>query len=274
MVPTGHTRTAAVIGQPIHHSFSPALHNAAFAAMNLDWVYVAFEVADGSGAKAVAAMRTLGIGGMSVTMPHKAAVAAAADTRSEAVEALGAANCLSWNGSDIRADNTDVSGFIDALRIDAGFEPEGKRVGVIGAGGAARACIVGLADAGVGEVIVVNRSEERAQTAAALAGAQGLVGDATALGGVDLVVNATSVGMTANSGTPCDPTILQAGQILIDLIYSPNETALMVAAAERGLEVHNGLSMLLHQAAHAFVIWTGERAPIDAMRQAFTDLGL
>lgn len=265
---SGHTTVAAVIGDPVRHSLSPALHNAAFAATGLDWVYVALPVPSGAAADAVAAMRTLGLGGLSVTMPHKDAVVAAADECSDAVEALGAANCLvRLADGRIRAENTDGAGFLAGLEADAGLAVDGRRVVVLGAGGAARAVVQACGAAGARAVVVVNRSADRAATAAALAQV-GEVGTADDVAAADVVVNATSVGMGGDTAMPCDPALLHTGQVAVDLVYEPRETAWLAALRTAGVEAHNGVSMLLGQAAVAFTHWTGVDAPIAAMRSA------
>lgn len=266
---SGHTTLAAVIGDPVAHSLSPALHNAAFAAVDLDWAYVALPVASGNGAAAVDAMRTLGLGGMSVTMPHKDAVASAADERSDAVAALGAANCLVPIGDGrVRAENTDGVGFLHGLRDDAGIDVAGQRVAVLGAGGAARAVAQACGAAGAAAVLVVNRTAERAAVAAELAGVAGRVVDVADVATADIVVNATSVGMGDDQAMPCDPALLHGGQIVVDLIYVPTETRWLSEVRAAGIEAHNGLSMLVHQAAVAFTLWTGVEAPVGAMREA------
>jgi shikimate dehydrogenase len=173
--PGGETRVAAVIGTPIRHSLSPVLYNAAFRALDLDWAFVAFEVAAGAGGAAVEAMRTLGIEGMSVTMPHKEAAAAACDRRTATAEALGAVNSVVLRAGDLIGDSTDGVGFLDAVREDEGFDPAGCRALVLGAGGAARAVVLALAQAGAADVAVVGRTPSRAVEAAALAGERGRV---------------------------------------------------------------------------------------------------
>jgi shikimate dehydrogenase len=264
---SGHTTVAAVIGDPIAHSQSPAIHNAAFAAVDIDWVFVALPVAAGNGAGAVEAMRTVGLGGMSVTMPHKEAVATAADERSDAVAALGAANCLvAVDDGRIRAENTDGAGFLAGLADDTGRTVEGSRVAILGAGGAARAIAHACGDAGAASVFVVNRTADRASIAAALAGPVGTVAGPADIASADIVINATPVGMGADRSLPCDPAVLHDGQVVVDLIYDPVETPWLAAARAAGIEAHNGLSMLVHQAAIAFTHWTGLPAPVAAMR--------
>lgn len=268
-------RVAAVIGDPVRHSRSPAIHNAAFAAAGIDWVFTAFEVPAGRGAEALEAMRVLGLAGMSVTMPLKAEVAAAADTADAEVEILGAANCIvPRDDGRLHAANTDAAGFLAGLRADAGLSPEGLRVALLGGGGAARAVAWGLAAAGAADVAVINRTGSRAEAAASIANAashSGRSGRAAAMDDIaaaDLVVNATSVGMGSDASMPCDPALLRPGQVAVDLVYEPIETAWLAALRHQGVEAHNGLSMLVYQAAAAFELWTGIEAPVEAMRQA------
>jgi shikimate dehydrogenase len=285
--PGPRTRVAAVIGAPVRHSLSPAIHNAAFRALGLDWLFAAFEVPAGRGAAAVAAVRDLGLEGLSVTMPHKADVAGAVDRLSSAAEALGAVNTVVRRpDGKLVGENTDGAGFLDALHADEGFDPAGRRVLVVGAGGAARAVVRAVAEAGAAEVVVVNRTRARAEQCAALAGPVGRVGVAGEAGEADLVVNATPVGMAGAGGAggaagaggagdavpgealPLDPTHLGAGQLVVDLVYHPAITPLVEAARARGAAAANGLGMLIHQAAHAFRLWTGEDPPLEVMSAA------
>lgn len=263
----GSTRVTGVIGSPIRHSLSPVLHNAAFRAMDLDWVFLAFEVPAGDGAAAVAGARALGIQGLSVTMPHKADVIPALDKLSPTAERLGAVNTVTRQGARLLGESTDGPGFLDAIRQDEGFDPDGRRCVVFGAGGAARAVVLALADAGAAEVVVVNRTAERASEAAALAGAVGRVGEPSEVGAADLVVNATSVGM-GDGRVPFDPALLGKGQLVVDLVYHPAVTPLVAEARAHGATAVNGLGMLLHQAAHAFRHWTGQEPPLPAMSAA------
>jgi shikimate dehydrogenase len=270
---TARTTVAGVIGAPVRHSLSPAIHNAAFAAAGLDWVFAAFEVEPGGAARALDGARALGLGGLSVTMPHKEDVAAAVDERSAVVDRLAAANCVvPVGGGRLRGESTDGEGFMRSL-ADAGVDPAGLRCCVLGAGGAARAVVLALAAAGAGEVTVVNRTEANAVRAVELAGAVGRVANgaavAGAIGGAHLVVNATSVGMGGGAG-PIDVDLLGAGQVVADLVYEPVRTALLDGAAAAGCRTVDGLGMLVHQAAIAFEAWTGETAPLAAMRGAIT----
>jgi shikimate dehydrogenase len=273
--PSGATRLAALVGQPVRHSLSPALHNAAFAASDADWVFVALEVAQADGAAAFAGARALGIDGLSVTMPLKAIAAASVDRLSAVAARLGAVNTVAREGATLVGHNTDGVGFLDALAVDCGWEPAGCRCVVFGAGGAARAVVLALADAGAGEVVVVNRTAARAVSAAGLAGAVGRVGEIGDVAEADLIVNATSIGMVgrpSDGGEAITAAVLASmagpGQLVVDLVYHPVETPLLVGAAQRGAATAGGVGMLVHQAAHAFTLWTGLPAPVGVMTDA------
>ncbi|HEX4246005.1 MAG TPA: shikimate dehydrogenase, partial [Acidimicrobiales bacterium] len=262
-------------------SLSPLLHNTAFTEMGLNWVSVGFPVAAGQAEAALAGMRALRIVGLSVTMPHKDAVARLVDRTTPVATRLGAVNCVSLTGDELVGSNTDGAGFVAALRHGDGFDPDGTKCLVIGAGGAARAVVLALAEAGAAEVIVVNRTESRAVVAAALAGPVGRVGRPEEAATADLVVNATPTGMertqadgvgTGGDGepVPLDIAFLAAGQVVVDLVYHPASTSWLQAARDRGAVVHNGLGMLVHQAAVQLRSWTGEEPPVAAMWQAAT----
>ncbi len=271
--PSAASPVVGVIGDPVAHSLSPRLHQAAFDALGLDWVSVAFAVADRKTVAALDAVRALGLRGLSVTMPHKTAAAAAVDECTPAAARLGAVNCITRRGERLVGDSTDGPGFVQALRRQIGFDPAGRTCAVLGAGGAARAVVLALADAGAARVVVVNRSRQRAGQAAALAGATGTVGSSDEIAGADLVVNATPLGMagTASTAIPVEPGRLSPGQVVADLVYAPAITPLLAAAAERGATTVGGLGMLVHQAALALQQWTGQEAPIEAMWAAVTE---
>ncbi len=267
--PRGTTSVYGVIGDPVRHSLSPALHNAAFAATGIDAVYVAFTVAAGSAPEAIRAMRAMNIGGLSVTMPHKTPVAHAVDEASDDVIALDAANTvLRVHGGRLRAESTDGPGCVDAL-VAAGCDPAGKRCMVIGAGGAGRSVVLALARHGATEIAVVNRDDGRAAAALALAGPLGVRRSVDAVTDAEIIINATPQGMgDAIDALPLDPERLSAGQVVNDLVYHPLDTALLSAARVRGLLTVDGLGMLLHQGARQFTLWTGEAAPIEEMSDA------
>lgn len=269
---TGATRLAAVIGAPVRHSRSPRLANAAFAAAGVDWAMVALEVAPGDGGAAVDAARTLGLGGLMVTMPHKVDVMDRLDRLTPAARALGAVNSIAWDGDELVGDNTDGAGLVASLRHDHGLALAGTRCVVLGAGGAARSVVWALADAGAADVAVLNRTPERAEVAAALAGPVGRVATPADVTGADLVINATSVGMGAAvddpTALPLDPAALHAGQVVVDLVYQPLETALLAAATAAGARPVDGLGMLVHQAALSIERWIGTAPDVAAMAAA------
>jgi shikimate dehydrogenase len=270
---------AGVIGDPIRHSLSPVLHNAAFTAAGLDWVYLAFQVNEGTVPAALAGMRALAIDGLSVTMPHKTAAAAAVDRVSPVGKKLGAINTVTRQGRQLLGDSTDGEGFLAALRQDEGWDPAGKDVVVLGSGGVARAVCLALAGAGAASIAVVGRRARMAKATAGLAGKLGRVAAIDEVSSADLIVNATPVGMAGIvrlHGSPTgpalpfdlDPARFGSGQLVVDLIYTPAVTPLMEAARKRGAHAVNGLGMLIHQAALQFRLWTGDEAPLEVMSAA------
>jgi shikimate dehydrogenase len=264
-----------VIGSPVRHSRSPAIHNAAFRALDLDWTYLAFEVAPGDALGAVGAMRALRFGGMSVTMPHKSDVIPALDDLSTQARRLGAVNCITRDRGDrLVGHNTDGAGFLAALRAE-GFEARGRNCVVLGAGGAARSVVLALAEAGASKVGVSARRPEAAAVAAELAGSVGstIAPDALAraLGDAELLVNATPLGMAEGDPLPVPAVALHPGLRVAELIYHPRRTPLLEAAEKAGAPGTNGLGMLVHQAAAAFELWTGVEAPLDVMGAAAED---
>jgi len=269
--PAATTTVVGVIGDPIDHSWSPLLQNTAFAVLGLDWVSVAFRVPAGQAAGALAGFRALGLGGLSVTMPQKTAVAHLVDERTAVAELLDAVNCVVRRGDRLVGENTDGEGFLASLRRGAGFDPASRRCMVVGAGGAARAVVLALAGAGATEIVVVNRTPLRAAAAAVLGGQRGRTGTVEEAAGMDLVVDATPSGMAgfAEGRVPLvAPEMLGPGQVAVDLVYHPPITPWLAAAALRGATVLGGLGMLVHQAAAQVSRWTGEPGPVREMWEA------
>jgi shikimate dehydrogenase len=244
------------------------LHNTAFVDLGLDWVSVGFAVPAGQAEAAVRAFVALGVAGVSVTMPHKQAVANLVDELTPIAQRLDAVNCVVNRGGRLVGTNTDGEGFLASLARGAGFDPSGRRCAVLGAGGAARAVVLALAEAGAAEVAVVARRAGAAEAAAALAGRAGRAADATAAASADLVVNATPVGMLDDGPPLVSAAVLSAGQVVVDLVYEPAETPWMREAAARGATVLGGLGMLVHQASAQLALWTGLEPPIEAMWEA------
>ncbi len=263
---TSATRVVGVIGDPVTHSRSPAMHNAAFEALGLDWVYVAFPVPRGRGSAAVRAVPVLGLAGLNVTMPHKADAAAACDDLAAEAAALAAVNTVVLDaGGALVGHSTDGAGFLRAVE-DEGVDVVGRQCLVLGAGGAARAIVHALGGAGA-EVTVAARREDPARSAAALAAGGRAVGlDDIAVEGFDVIVNATPLGMHGE-GPPFETARLHEGQFVFDTVY-PADTPLLTEARARGLRAAGGLGMLVHQGALSFSLWTGVAPPLDAMRAA------
>lgn len=267
---TGATRLAAVIGDPVRHSMSPQIHNAAYLACGLDWRYVALPVPAGGAPAALDAMRALSIEGFSVTMPHKEVVAEHVDELMPAAAALASVNCVRNDNGRLIGDSTDGIGFVRALEADIGRSMSDARVAIVGAGGAARSIIDAVARAGASQIVIINRTPAAAERAAELSSVAS-VGSAADIGPADIVVNTTSVGMAggpAADASPIAPELLRAGHVVADIVYQPAQTPLLAAAALVGAEVVGGLGMLVHQAAVAFEWWTGESAPLEVMKAA------
>ena len=265
-MPTAITRIAAVIGDPVRHSLSPRLHNAGFAALGLVWFYVACPVAKGQAAQAIEAMRTLSIEGLSVTMPHKKSVAVAVDDLSPTAAKLGAVNCVRRDGDRLVGENTDGIGFVDSLRSQLHMDPDGLTIVIVGAGGAARSIALAMAEHGA-QVGIFNRTASSAEEVVEIVGTASSVVQEEAIRDADVIVNATPLGMS-NDSLPFDPSLLSKGQSLIDLIYEPEKTALLVEAESLGVKTLNGVGMLLHQAGAQFQLWTGCEPPLKEMAQA------
>jgi shikimate dehydrogenase len=275
---TGNTRVCALIGDPVEHTVSPAMHNAAFAAAGLDFIYVPFRVRPEGLAAAVAGLRALNVRGFNVTIPHKVAVIPLLDGLDSLAEKIGAVNTVVNDGGVLKGFNTDAAGFMRAA-LEAGIEPRGRRVVVLGAGGASRAISYVLADRGA-DLTIINRLQE-------LAWAEGIARQieddmgrlvrvlelrddllAEALAGADLLVNATSVGVSP----AMDVSLVLAGLLrqdmtVFDIVYNPIETRLLREAGAAGARTIGGINMLAWQGALAFEQWTGQAAPVDLMRR-------
>jgi shikimate dehydrogenase len=256
---------AGVLGWPVAHSRSPAIQNAAFRELGLDWRYVKLPVPPELFEETVRALPGSGYRGANVTIPHKHAALALADERTPAAAAIGAANTLSFADGGIEADNTDAPGFLAAL----GEDPSGKRALVLGAGGAGRAVVWALREAGAAEVSVWNRTRERAAVLARELG----VGHAERPGPCDLLVNATSVGLEPPlEGEEALAALglqgMEPPAVVVDLVYSERPTALLDWADAAGSRTVDGLEVLVRQGALSFERWTGQPAPVDAMRAA------
>jgi shikimate dehydrogenase len=279
----GTTRLAGVIGWPLDHTLSPAMHNAVYSELGLNWVYVPLAVTDEMGLRrVVAAVRSLPFVGFNITMPYKETVLELCDEVSTAADIAGAVNTVQCAADGrLIGYNTDGRGMLESLSVDAECNPCGKNVVILGAGGAAAAAFVALILAKSASITVVNRNLERAEElldrmaprageialdAVTFDGAESAVREA------DLVINATPVGMKQGSGSPIATEWLGVGQVVLDMVYgAPSPTDLVVGARGRGAVALDGLGMLIAQGATAIDIWNAEaqlRTPRDVMRRA------
>jgi shikimate dehydrogenase len=258
----------AVLGWPVAHSASPALHNAAFRALGIDALFVALPVTPSDLPAAVRGLTALGMLGASVTIPHKQAVRSLCDQVDGGAERVGAVNCLVLDAGRVIGHNTDAPGFTDALRGELGIDGRGARAVLLGAGGAARAVAVALADAGA-HVDIVARSpvawcEARPWSAETLA---------ALLPACDLLVDCTPLGLGGERDTALPAPVpierLPATAACCALAYGAPGSPLLAAARARGLATMDGAAMLVHQGARAFTLWTGRPAPLAVMRDAF-----
>ncbi len=277
-------RIFGIIGYPLERTLSPVIQTAAFRARDLDWVYTIFRVPPGLGARAVEAMRTLGLGGLSVTIPHKESVVSAVDSLSPVAEAIKAVNTIAWteDGESLIGDNTDVVGFVEGLRSSLGISLSSRRVVVLGAGGAARAVVWAALNEGVSSIVVASRNpSSAARVVEAVSSASPPRASRPQLRAVtfetstleeecaraDLLVNATPVG-SDGVGLPVPETAIHKDLYVYDLVYFPPRTPLVEVGARRGAGAAGGLEMLIFQGARQFEIWTGFKAPIEIMRRA------
>ncbi len=266
----GATRVVAVLGWPIEHSLSPVIHNAAFDAMGLDWRYVALPVAPGAVPEAVAGLAALGFAGANVTMPHKEAVADVVDRLREDAERLRAVNTIELAAGSVVGHNTDAPGFARFLEQDVAFDAAGRTALLYGAGGAARACALALARAGLTRLVVALRVPARAKgLEAALDGfatkVEIVAFDRATDVSADLIVNGTPLGV---HGETLPLPALGSGIVAVDLLYRPTLTPLQQATRAAGGSAFGGLGLLLHQAALSFEIWTGRQPPLEVMSAA------
>jgi shikimate dehydrogenase len=266
----GGSRTVGVIGWPVTHSLSPTIHNSAFIALDMDWVYIPMPVPPDDLPAALGGLGALGFAGANVTMPHKTRAAELADSLSEDAARLRSVNTLVAGPDGLAGHNTDAPGFDRFLRRDAGFDPAGRSTLLYGAGGGARACALALARAGLEHLVVALRDPLRAgPLERALEGLGTRITvievDAAPAAASDLVINATPLG-AHGEWLPLPP--LHAAMLVVDLLYRPKVTPLQSAARAAGAAAFGGLGLLLHQAALSFELWTGQPPPLAVMSAA------
>jgi len=274
---SGKTIICGLIGDPIGHSVSPAMHNAAFSSLGLDYIYLPFRVEREQLARAIDGISALNIKGLNVTIPHKVAVIPLLDELEPIAERIGAVNTIVNNNGCLKGYNTDASGFIEAL-TEKGVEPRSKKVVVLGAGGASRAISFTLAERGA-DLFILNRQLEMDWAVELATNISQSLGKevkalelneknlSSVLENADILVNTTSVGMSPNtSQTLVDRRLLKPGLVVFDIVYNPIKTRLLTEAEEAGAKIIGGLDMLTWQGASAFEIWTGVKAPIEIMK--------
>lgn len=259
------TQLCGIIGNPVEHSLSPAMHNAAFEQLGLNFAYLAFRVEDVE--SAIRGVRALGLRGLSVTVPHKVAVIPFLDAVDPVAQSIGAVNTVVNENGHLKGYNTDWTGFVRSL--EAHVPAAGRPVVLLGAGGAARAIAFGLREKGA-RLTILNRTEEleMARTLAAEIGCPyGDLNRIDVVTAADVVVNATSLGMAPlQDRTVIDAAHLRPEQTVIDIVYNPMETRFLREAKARGCRTVPGYEMLLLQGVAQFELWTGKTAPVELMR--------
>lgn len=256
-----------VIGNPIGHSLSPVMHNAAFAATGQTAYFNAFQVEDL--ASAMAGVRALGVAGLSVTLPHKTKVMEYLDWIDDQAQKIAAVNTVVNHQGHLCGYNTDVTGALAALQGKT--ELAGRRVLILGAGGAARALVYGVSEIG-GRVAIANRSAERGMALAKEFGTLYLATSEIENFQAEVLINTTSLGMApASELMPLSPTLIKPSMVVMDIVYNPLRTRLLETAEKCGAVTIDGLEMFIAQGALQFEMWTGQKAPIKVMRQAVLD---
>lgn len=270
---TGATETFGIVGNPVRHSLSPAMHNAAFAALGMNCVYVPLPVTDLR--KGLEGLKALGFRGVSVTIPHKKDIVRYVDVLDPVAARIGAVNTLVIGSREEVADrlvygyNTDWVGANRALLEKR--ELKGARVLVLGAGGSARAIGYGLLEAGA-EIVLSNRTVARGQDLANQLGCKFCSSDQLGKVEADVLINTTSVGMApADDKSPVDQKLLDKFSVVMDIVYAPLATRLLREAAASGCEVIDGLAMLLYQGVAQFELWTGRSAPVEVMQNVLRE---
>lgn len=275
----GHTKPFAVLGHPIGHSLSPVMHNAAFEALGMDAIYLAFDVHPDRLMAVLPVMADMGFGGVNLTVPLKETAFRGLRERDESVRRLGAVNTVEFLSGRLKGHNTDGRGFLAAVGEAFGQSVAGKRVFVLGSGGGGRAVAVTCAVEGAALIVLADLDEQRPiRVAGEIAGfARETRVEALparpeawmrAARNADLVVQATPSGMKRDDPALLGPAAFRPGQMVLDLVYMYPETAFMKAAQQADAQAANGLGMLLHQGALAFEIWTRTKPPLDVMRKA------
>lgn len=275
---TGKTGVVCIIGNPIEHSLSPIMQNAAFAAAQLDYMFIPFAVAPEHLAAAVHGLKVLGVRGFNVTIPHKTAILPLLDQLDESAEAAGAVNTVKRMGTSLIGYNTDGDGLVDSLASELGYTPGSDQILVIGAGGAARGAIAALCRSGAEKILVCNRSLQNAQVIKRDMNSRYPTTEITVvsqdqlreehLNATSLLLNTTSLGMNGEKLASVNLANLPVHAKVYDMVYAKTSTPLIIDASALQLKAANGISMLVAQGERAFAIWTGQKPPQGVMRSA------
>ncbi len=275
---TGQTKILGVIGDPVEHSRSPQMHNSAIKEIGLDYVYVPFHVKPEYLRQAIEGFKALNVVGINITLPHKQSALPLMDSLSEEAKLIGAVNTMVFKDGFVEGHNTDAKGFIHSLYENDVNNLAGMKVVVLGAGGGARAIVVGLALEKVGNIIIANRTPQNAfDLANDLGEKMGISIEGISLDDkklrdyiteCNLLVSTITSGMDPNAELPINPDWLNPESVVCDIVYTPPETKLIKSAKDRGLQTVGGMGMLVHQGAISFKLWTGIHPPIETMRKA------
>jgi shikimate dehydrogenase len=273
-------KIVGLIGYPLGHSISPAMHNAAFKKLGIDCEYLPFEVNPKDLAEGIEGMRALHIAGFNVTIPHKETIVPLLDDVTKLARIIGAVNTVVNQDGILVGYNTDGAGFIDSMKEDAKADPVEKNIVLLGAGGAARAIAVMLGEANAKSLIITDIDNEKAKNLSEYVGSYFDISTnfvetdspelQSAIDKADILINSTPIGMHPKIGaSPINKNIkLHKNLLVYDLVYNPSETKLLKTAKAAGCKTCSGLGMLVRQGAHAFTLWTGKEAPIEVMRKA------
>lgn len=278
---TGSTKVLGIFGHPVGHTLSPLMQNAAIEELALPYIYIPFEVNPGDLESAVNGIKSLGIAGVNITVPHKEKVIPFLDEITEEASLIGSVNTIENRNGRLVGHNTDSMGYIRSLREDAGFDPKRKKALIIGAGGAARGVIAGLSINGASEILIANRTVEKGEALAAEFGKKfkeikfsahplSSLKNQDIFSSLNLIVNTTSTGLEGKT-IEIELRFTPSHALVSDIAYKPPTTPFLKNAQETGRKTLGGLGMLLYQGAISFEIWTSKKAPIGAMRRALME---
>jgi len=276
---SGKTSVFGIFGYPVEHTFSPGMHNAAFAKIKRDACYVPFAVAPADLGRAVRAVVALGICGLNITIPHKETIIPFLDDLTDDARMIGAVNTIEVNRGKLIGHNTDGRGFLRSLREETGFRPKGKTILMVGSGGAARAVGINLALSGVQTILLCDLDtvkavklsrdiQSKTQTRVKVVD-PGELEKYTQV--AECIINATPLGLKSGDPLPIPRHLIRKDQLICDLVYNPLRTPLLKAARSAGATTLSGIGMLLYQGVIAFEIWTGGKAPVNIMKAALAE---